>query len=256
MQILVVIPAAGSSTRMGRDKLFIEVNGKPVIERTLDAFSEFAIRMSAKDIAVKAVVVTSTSNIAPITELVNKNHYDYVNSVIEGGASRTESVWKGIQELSNLPTPVQSDDVVFIHDGARCLVSQEVLDNCVDGIAKNDVCVVAVPAKNTIKRIVAVPSVDGVSNVFKRAEINNQDVIVEYTPSRDLLMEIQTPQCFRYDKLVTSYKNAIDNNVTGTDDTELAEQMGYKVTLVEGSYSNFKITTPEDIAMAEAMLNK
>lgn len=255
MKVFIIIPAAGSSTRMGRDKLFIEVNGKSVIHRTLEAFEEFSKQLKESDIELSAIVVTSTRNIEPICELVNNNNFAFVKNVIEGGASRTESVWKGINSLSELDNSPEDKDIVFIHDGARCLVSQEVLTNCISGMNANDICVAAVPAKNTIKKIVTVPKVDGVSDIFQRSKLSDTNIIVDYTPSRDELMEIQTPQCFRYDKLFKSYSYAIANNIGGTDDTELAERLGFQVAIVQGSYSNIKITTPEDVAMAESMCN-
>ncbi len=349
-RIFVIIPAAGKSERMGEDKLFIEIAGKPVIQRTLEAFGRFAKDLEKSDISVKVVVVTSTSNNYHIHKLVKNNNYSFVHSVIIGGSSRTESVWKGLEELDNMPIPPTDDDIVFIHDGARCLVSDEVLDNCLEGIMYNDICAAAVPAKNTIKKIAPVEKAEpletdnlqadaavkedpkderpapaiaqqeshfaplpnakkdevqspfaplpketaaaGRPGAFKPRGFNGYingnksdisehpskfkrpvgfdksailfnpnpkpvtEIKVESTPKRDELMEVQTPQCFRYLKLINSYANAIRNGITGTDDTELAEKLNYKVTLVEGSYSNIKITTPEDIAMAEAIVKE
>lgn len=375
-RVFVIIPAAGSSERMGAgtDKLFMEVAGKPVIERTLDAFAAFTKDLEKSQITLKAIIVASKNNNFQIQKLVKSNNYAFVHSVILGGNSRTQSVWKGLEELDNMPIPPRDNDIVFIHDGARCLVSQEVLDNCLEGILYNDICAPAVPAKNTIKKIeteepeaAAVESApepepatapepentpeepktplgfvglrplgarpgsaastetspkfeDNTSSGFgaKRNPLTKKTVgfdksailfnpsegltssrslnketpsasseatkaapasapaaassaarnasraarpmkpqiKVESTPNRAELMEVQTPQVFRYIKLINSYANAIRNNLTGTDDTELAEKLNYKVTLVEGSYSNIKITTPEDIAMAEAIVKE
>lgn len=385
-RIFVIIPAAGKSERMGEgtDKLFIDIAGKPVIQRTLEAFASFAKDLEKSNIAVKVIVVTSATNNFQVHKLVKNNNYSFVHSVIIGGATRTESVWKGLEELDNMPIPPRDNDIVFIHDGARCLVSDQILDNCLEGILYNDICAAAVPAKNTIKKIDTVkpeeeapaapeapapaeaaapeapaaeekkpaskeeiesiikdypspfkapssaapkntsplgaavrpgsaasgsspfkpaPSTSGSSpfapipeedtsseknspvwendegpiskhpSKFSRPVGFNKAAIlfnpnpnpppkaaaqirVESTPKRDELMEVQTPQVFRYNKLIESYANAMRNGITGTDDTELAERLHYKVTLVEGSYSNIKITTPEDVAMAEAIIKE
>lgn len=333
-RIFVIIPAAGLGTRMETDtnKQLIEIAGVPVIERTLEAFSKFYEMLSKKNIVLKAVVVTNKDLVYKINSVVRYKKYTFVQNVVEGGDTRTESVWKGIEALSDLPFPPTDNDIVFIHDGARCLVDQDTLLRCLEGASKYDICAAAVPSKNTIKQIKTedtAPVVkeepkkeeadtDGLgkfefrSSIFKnifnkddKGDDNSSENVppiarrgnslvnrhledeapasspfkpfiprkaeaeapakkgrpasepeVASTPKRDELMEVQTPQVFRYNKLVNSYVNGIKKNIEATDDLSLAEAMHYKAHLVEGSYSNIKITTPEDIAFAEALIKK
>lgn len=228
-KLYVIIPAAGSGSRMGKNsnKLFMEVAGKTVIERTLDAFNTFG--------DTQCIVVTNQENVSALTELQNRK-YPCVKLVTLGGNSRTESVYKGVQALERLENKPSADDYVFIHDGARCMVTHETLKQCCQGLITNDVCVAGVPTKNTIKVV--------------------HDGVVDSTPDRSTLYEVQTPQCFKYHVLKEAYDNAFAKGIEATDDTALAELLGYKVAIAEGSYSNIKITTPEDIAFAEGLLSQ
>lgn len=228
--LYVIIPAAGSSSRMGQNKLFMKIDGMPVITRTLAAFAE--LKSSGTDLTV--VIVTNDASRSFIVEEVSNHDFDFVEKIVLGGASRTESVYNGILALKDLPCPPNADDYVFIHDGARPLVDLELLNNALDTLKTCDVCVAGVPVKNTVKEV--------------------KDNMVSATLDRSSLVEVQTPQCFSYDVLLRSYENAINNNIEATDDTALAELLGYKVVISKGSYRNIKITTPEDIKIAEALL--
>ena len=232
--VYVIIPSAGRSVRMGSDipKILMEIAGVPVIIRTLQAFDRFA----EDGILVKAVVVTSSSLIEPIRDLVSQYDVGCVLSVIEGGATRTESVSRGVAALERVCSP---EDIVFVHDGARCLVDNDTLTACLDAMDICDVCAAAVPVKSTVKQI---------------EECDKGLPLVVSTPDRSTLMEVQTPQCFHYGIIDRCCRYASENNVTATDDTALAEALGYKVHMCRGSYSNIKITTPEDIKIAEALM--
>ena len=223
-RLFVIIPAAGSGTRMGKNsnKLFMDIGGMPVIERTIRSFSGTDARI---------VLATNEENLPALTSLSER--YPSVRKVVLGGASRTESVYKGFQALKELGA--SDDDMVFIHDGARCLLSSEVISNCIEGLKKNDVCVAGVAAKNTIKTV--------------------KDGYVDKLLDRSSLVEIQTPQCFRYHILGKSYENAIEKGIEATDDTALSEAIGIPTLIVEGDYRNIKITTPEDILIASSLLN-
>jgi len=235
--IYVIIPAAGRSERMGGSvpKIMMDLAGIPVIIRTLRAFEDF----SYNDYVMRTVVVTGRSLTGGIRALIAEYGITCVEDVIEGGATRTESVGRGVSYLRDLG--IGDSSIVFIHDGARCLIDQDTLHSCADALTRCDVCAAAVPAKNTIK--ITGDTEDGLP-------------VVESTPDRDRLMEIQTPQCFRFNVLSKAYRYAEDNNITATDDTALAELLGYKVCLCRGSYSNIKITTPEDIRIAEALIRQ
>lgn len=283
-RIYVIIPAAGIGARMESEenKQFIEINGVPVITRTLNAFKTFAGSLFNSGVQLKAVVVTQPEYVFKVKTICKREGFDFVHDVVEGGATRTESVWNGIEALQFFPFPPTDNDVVFIHDGARCLVDQDLLYRCLDGAASFDICAAAVDVKSTIKKVG--PSVEPkndeedlsklppiarlrASSVLKTPEEEELPepkplfkrpaaVAVEETPKRNELKEVQTPQVFRYNKLLNSYANAMRKNIEATDDTSLAEAMHYRVSLIEGSYNNIKITTPEDITIAEAILNK
>lgn len=233
-RLFVIIPAAGKGERMGpkSNKLFMEVKGMSVIARTLQAFKDFDI--SLPDTELIGIVVTNKENIEPIRELVNEGGFGFVKSVIEGGATRGGSVYNGVLEALTLGA--SPEDKAFVHDGARCLVSLKVLRDCYDMLDTAEACVTGVPAKNTLKRV--------------------HDGYVVDTPPRSELFEVQTPQCFRYGVLKESYDKAMRENIKATDDTALAENAGYRVRIVEGSYANIKITTPEDITLAESLADQ
>lgn len=241
-RLYVIFPAAGSGSRMhsDRNKLLMEVDGVPVIDRTLSAFRRFA---DGYGIDIYGILVVSPGKTQEWKEyLSGKDYSSVISAVTEGSDTRTKSVSNGVSALAKMISPVpESGDAVFIHDAARCLIDTESLRRCFEAIQEEEtfVCVSGVKTKNTIKMV--------------RSK-NENPVLVESTPDRDLLYEVQTPQCFKYECLRSCYGKAREEGFEATDDTALAEHFGYDVRIVEGSYSNIKITTPEDIAIAEALL--
>jgi len=217
-------------------KLFMEVAGLTVIERTLSPFISFAKESGLK---LHGIIVTTEDMIPTMKELTGDDAFPFIERIIPGGTSRTESVKKGVLELASLENPPKKDSPVFIHDAARCLVTPDVLMNCINTLTDCEVCVAAVPAKNTIKKI----------------KPDSKDTpIIESTPDRQYLYEAQTPQCFRYNTLLKCYDNSKLSKMEVTDDVSIAENMGIEVRIAEGSYSNIKITTPEDINLAEVII--
>lgn len=240
-RLFVIIPAAGIGSRMNssENKQFIKLAGIPIIERTLQAFDTFTNRQSAKgSFSIQTVVVTAEENIFKVKRICEDKKFNFVKSIVPGGDTRQESVWNGIVALSSLPFPPGEEDVIFIHDGARCMVDQGTLDRLLKASSIYSVCAAAVPVKNTIKQ----------------TEGPDSSAVLT-TPDRSTLQEIQTPQVFRYSVLVEAYSSAIRRGRTATDDTALAEAIGERVQLIEGSYSNIKITTLEDLQLAEYMLS-
>lgn len=229
-KLYVIIPAAGSSTRMGQNKLFLKIGGMTVIARTLSAFKE----LGEEGVHISAILVTNEAGKDLLEDEVATGGFGFVEKIVSGGASRTESVYNGVMALSSLDVPPSPDDAVFIHDCARPLVDTDILKDGLTRLETCDVCVAGVPLKNTVKEV----SGDIVTN----------------TPDRSSLVEVQTPQCFKYDVLKRSYENAFANGIEATDDTALAELLGYNVFISKGSYRNIKITTPEDIRIAEALM--
>lgn len=233
-KLYVIIPAAGSGTRFGQNnKLLYDINGRKVIERTLDAFNKFSFTTP-----LSIIIVTNEESIDSIKEIVDTSFNAIVKNVVLGSDTRQKSVWEGIKALSSMNP--SCDDMVFIHDGARCLLDSEILNSCIKGLERSDVCVTGVKCKNTIKRCHITDS---------------SEIIIDDTPPRESLYEVQTPQCFRYKALIESFEKAISNSYEATDDVSLAEAIGLKVTIVEGSYKNIKITTPEDIILAKELLD-
>lgn len=216
-----VVPAAGSSTRMGQDKLLLPLDGVPVILRTLRALD------NCPHIA-EIVVVTREDLIVPISGLCKDAALSKVRKVVRGGATRTHSVLAGVEELS------RGIELAAIHDGARPLVSPEVLDAVISRADQCGAAAPAVPLKDTIK--VA------------------RDGLVERTPDRSVLYAVQTPQVFQRDLIRTALVKALEQGAALTDDCSAVERLGIGVALTQGDYCNLKLTTPEDLAVAEALL--
>ena len=231
-----LIPAAGSGTRMGAGlpKLMRNVEGSPVILRTLGAIAEVC-RKRYSGLDYRIILVTTNDLIDTLKAMCSEFFSDINISFTLGGATRTESVSKGI----GLITDAAEDDFVLVHDGARCLITEEEITACIDGLMVHEVCASAVPVKNTLKQIEVLPS---------------GEVKVISTPDRSGFYEILTPQGFRYGGIRKCYDKAINEGITATDDTALAELLGLEVILTKGLYSNLKITTPEDIAIASEIV--
>jgi len=237
--LYIIFPAAGSGSRMKSttNKLFMEVDGITVLERTLNAFSGLADLLG---IRLHGVIATSEDLIDDIKDIVHNNDvYSYIEAIVLGSDTRAKSVYEGVKALSDLKNPPEDNSAVFIHDMARCLIDSKTLKICLDTLEECDVCVAAVKAKNTIKLL--------------RADKKT----IDRTPDRDYLYEAQTPQCFRFRALDDCFTRTIGTNpdTKCTDDVSLAEMCGYDVRIAEGSYSNIKITTPEDINLAMSLLN-
>ncbi len=217
----VIIVAAGSSSRMnGVNKQLLEINGIPVIVKTMLAFEECN--------AIKNIIlVTKADNIFSFQLLAEKYGISKLSDIVCGGNSRQESVLNGLKRLG------KNDQAVLIHDGARPLVNQNIIYNVADALKLYPAVTCAVKVKDTIKQILP-------------------DGKVEKTLNRDTLVAVQTPQGVR----VNEYRKAIEDlkDISAfTDDTSIMEAAGFDVYTVEGSYMNIKITTPEDIATAESI---
>ncbi len=220
MSNTAIILAAGNGTRMKADKskLLLEINGKTVIERTVNIFSNIA---DIDDI----IVVVREADIPLYEKVLSK--YDI--SYCIGGATRQESV-------SNAVETVDDADMLIIHDGARPLVTEDEISNTLRIAQKKGAAAVGVRVKDTIKVV----------------DKNNK--IID-TPERSSLIAIQTPQIFKFDKYVKAMKLAKEHGKDFTDDCKLLENAGEDVVVVDGEYTNIKITTPEDIPVAESILN-
>ena len=217
-----VIVAAGSASRMGGiDKIMAPLDGEPMIVRTVRAFQEC-------DAITEIVVVTREDLILPVTELCGG--FDKVRAVASGGKSRQESVSRGLGMLSG------KMKLAAVHDGARPLITWQVIDRTVRAAHSYGAAAPAVPVKDTIKTV--------------------QGGLVETTPDRNTLRAIQTPQVFDIDLLRGALKKAETDGAQVTDDCSAVERMGMKIKIVEGDEGNLKITTPMDLKIAQMLLEE
>ena len=222
--VCAVIVAAGSSRRMGgENKLLLEIDGVPVLARTLSAFQKCA---AIRDI----VLVCREQDIMPYTELAKAFSIDKLCTVTRGGETRTESVLAGITAAP------ENAVLVAVHDGARPLVSEAVITEAVTTAAACGAAAPVVPVKDSIKRI------------------ENGNIAADV--ARDTLAAVQTPQVFRKDLLCRALTSAAERGYSFTDDCAAVESLGTIVKATHGSYQNIKITTPEDILVAEALLTR
>ncbi len=217
-----VIVAAGSASRMGGiDKVMASMGGTPMVARTAAAFQNC-------DAIAEIVIVTRPDLIRPISALCAG--MDKVRAVVAGGSSRQESVWLGLNALS------EDIQLAAIHDGARPLVSNLVIDRTVRAANSYGAAAPAVPVKDTIKVV--------------------KGGLVEKTPDRATLQAVQTPQVFDFDLLRGALKQAEEEKAAVTDDCSAVERLGMKVKIVEGDERNLKVTTPMDLKIAEMFLEE
>ncbi len=224
MKIAAIITAGGTGTRMGADrpKQYLEVAGKPIIVHTLSRFA------AVEDICHIVVVVPPGDAGRFKEDIVDHHSFGTPIDVVDGGDVRQRSVWNG---LKSLPDDI---DVVLIHDGVRPFIREAVIRKSIDAAAMHGASVVAMPLKETIKRVGAARDVDE-------------------TVDRAPLWGAQTPQAFRLPLIRRAFEEAWASDFVGTDDAMLVERLGNTVKVVEGDYHNIKITTPEDLAIAEAI---
>jgi len=214
----VVIVAAGTSQRMGEDKLMMELCGMPVLARSIMAFDK-------SDSIDEIIIVTQAEKIVDIAHLCEQYSFKKVTKILTGGATRTLSALAGLSEIDTRAT------VAAVHDGARPLVSDKIIRNTVHMASINKAAAPGVKLKDTVKRV--------------------EDSVVVETPNREGLVAIQTPQAFWPDLIKGALSSAVGKGINYTDDCAAAEALGIPVYITEGSYDNLKITTPEDIASAE-----
>lgn len=228
---VAIVLAAGRGKRMQSDvaKQYLLIKGKPVLYYSLKAFEDSVV----DDI----ILVTAENEIIYCKEeIVEKYNFSKVSQIVAGGKERYHSVYNGLKACTDA-------EVVLIHDGARPFVNNEIIARNVAMVKEYGACVTGMPVKDTIK-------------------IADEAGFVQETPKRDLIWAVQTPQTFQYHLIKEAYDTFLNNEETFckqysvTDDAMVAEIFGgHKVKLVEGSYNNVKITTPEDMALAETILD-
>jgi 2-C-methyl-D-erythritol 4-phosphate cytidylyltransferase len=216
-----VVTAAGSSRRMGDvDKIFSLLGSHPVLACVVDVFQN----CEAID---QIVVVLNRQNIVAGRKLATEYGWSKVTDLCEGGPRRQDSVTNGLNRLNNCRW-------VVIHDGARPLVTVDLIEHGLEAALDTGAAIAAVPVSDTIK-------------------IAGKDMIVQGTPPRHDLWSVQTPQIFRYELISGAYRQ-IQSEVT--DDAMAVEKSGHRVKIYTGSYDNIKITTPDDLLLAEVLWRK
>lgn len=226
MSVIALIPAAGMGRRMGAgmNKQYLQLRGMPILARTVAVFQQAS--------CINRVLLIIPDDEIPYCResVVNAYRFDKVERIVPGGTERQHSVYNGLSALQ-----CGEDDIILIHDGVRPFVTEDTLQRSIAALDSADGAVVAVPAKDTIKIV--------------------SDGAIQSTPPRETLWLAQTPQAFRYSVIKEAHDLAHAAGYLGTDDASLLERLGKKVAIVPGDYRNIKITTPEDLVLAEAFLS-
>jgi 2-C-methyl-D-erythritol 4-phosphate cytidylyltransferase len=226
-KVTALIPAAGMGRRMGNAvaKQFLPLGDKPMLAHTLLAFQR------ASEIDEIIPVLSEEDMESCLRDVIEQYHITKVKTLVVGGKERQDSVANGLRKLE------KDASIVLVHDGVRPFVTQEMIKESVELAKKGECVAVGVPLKDTVKEV-------------------DDKRIVRNTLERSRLWAIQTPQTFPVKILKRAYEESYRNKTFGTDDATLVERTGGKVRVIMGSYENIKITTPEDLLLAEEILKR
>lgn len=238
MKTTAIVLSAGRGTRMNSDvaKQYLPLMGRPVLFYCMDTFQ--------KSFIDEIILVCAKEDIEYCKEeIVDKYGFSKVSKIVPGGKERYNSVFNGLCAISDVSGKVSEESYVFIHDGARPFVDMDMLERVLDEVKVHKACITGVPVKDTIK-------------------VSDADGFVCDTPNRSSLYQVQTPQVFDYKLIKDAYKEVLDKEqelrekgVSITDDAMIVEAVSdIKVKIVEGSYRNIKITTPEDMIVAASFI--
>ncbi len=230
-----IVLSAGQGKRMGTkvQKQYIEIDEKPIIYYTLKAFQESGI-------IDEIIMVVGEGDVAYArAEIVEKYAFSKVTHIVEGGKERYDSVWRGLQVIANDEREDSRESFVFIHDGARMFVDEEILHRGYETVEVYKACVAGMPSKDTVKIV------------------DDAECAIE-TPVRKYVWTVQTPQIFETGLILEAYAKLMDTDHENvTDDAMVVESMMHvPVKLFEASYENIKLTTPEDLEIAKMFLKK
>jgi 2-C-methyl-D-erythritol 4-phosphate cytidylyltransferase len=224
MTYQVILPAAGQGKRMGagKNKLLLKLNGLPVLIHTLRVFEQ-------DEDCSGIILAIHPQDEMEFQALLTSYNVSKVIRLVPGGKERQDSIYNALNS-------VESDGIILVHDAARPFIQKDHIHRLTEKAAETGAAILGVPAKDTIKKV--------------------QDGVVVETVERSSLWAVQTPQAFRISLLTEAYKKAEKDHFLGTDDASLVERLHYPVAIVEGDYDNIKLTTPEDLYFAEAILEK
>jgi len=224
--VSAIIASAGAGKRLPAfiEKPYIIVGDKPILAHTLLAFEKF------NAVNEVVVVVSEASKDYFQKEIVDRYKLEKVKKVVGGGQTRSGSVYNGLKQVN------EKNEIIMIHDGVRPFVSELMVNESVEAVLNYGAAVVAVPVVSTVKKV-------------------SEEMFVEQTLNRRALMLIQTPQTFKRELILKAYERIEKEDLKVTDDAALLELMNYPVKVIMGSYNNIKITTPEDLILARAVLD-
>lgn len=224
METSVVIVAAGTGKRMGagKNKVWLSLQHKPIFQHTVEVFANHP------GIA-EIVLVINEQDYQEMEKWCKRMPHSIILAI--GGAERQDSVRNGLHALSDSCTHV------LIHDAARPFITHEQISNIIEKVKDQQAVVMAVPVKDTIKVV-------------------GPDGVVQATPARESLWAVQTPQAFPLSLVMDAHRFAKEHNKMGTDDAMLVEMLGHAVSIVDGSYENIKITTPDDLWLGEEIMKR
>jgi 2-C-methyl-D-erythritol 4-phosphate cytidylyltransferase len=225
MGMEMIVVAAGRGSRMGSEikKQYLPLAGAPVLVRTLQT-------LTACPLVDRVVLVVSPEDVEHVHDMVGEHGIEKIGAIVGGGRERQDSVWQGLRAL--LPNCTH----VAVHDAARPLVSQDEIIAVIEAARDGGAATLGVPVKDTIKRVA--------------------EGLVSETLERASLWAVHTPQAFRRDWLEEAHNRSMQAGGHGTDDASLVEWAGYPVQMVRGCYENLKITTPEDLLVAETLFQE
>jgi len=225
---VAVIPAAGSGKRFGGKKQFFKLLGRNVVEFPLEVFSKSEL--------IDAIILVLPKDDMDIGKEL-QNRFPKIAAIVEGGAERQFSVFRGLLKASEL-----NPKEVIVHDGVRPVVELSTINDLTVALSdyEADGVILGVKPKETVKEV--------------GAPLEPGDFLVKKTLNRDKLILVQTPQIFKFEVLLECHKRAEKEEIIATDDSALLERFGYTVVSINGDYRNLKITTPEDVKIVEALL--
>lgn len=221
-QAILAIAGFGTRLKASEPKALLSICNKPIFVYSLEVFEN-------SDLIDSVVIVTQEGFIDQFKDIIKKYGIKKVKKIVAGGDTRFESVNNGLQNID------EGTDIVVVHDGARPMITVGIVDRSIELTKEHGAVIVAVEVKPTIKRV-------------------SDDLFVEETLNRNELWEVQTPQVFKKDILIKAHAQKITD--APTDDASLVEQIGVRVKILKGDYRNIKVTTKEDIIIAEAFLKQ
>jgi len=227
MKIVALIAAAGKGKRMNAriSKPFIPISGKPILAYTIEKFEQ------CKLIDKIYLIVSPEEREICQKNIILKYNFSKVQELVDGGETRQDSIYNGLKVLD------KDTDIVVIHDGARPLVEEIIIQDSIEKAQKYGAAIAVIPIKDTVKK-------------------SENSFFIDKTLNREEIWRAQTPQTFKYDIILPAYHRAYEDKYLATDDASIVERYGRKVKLIIGSEENIKITTPFDIIVADIFLKK